>query len=116
MTRTTDLTSSAATAAALLGISVLSTIDTVPAALAAGSLSTLTLLGLAHVGLWPYRDRIPRPASYVVGVGCAGVGIALISALLDTWVMLIAFVAVFGPGSTTSRAPIPIRVWCGSSG
>ena len=48
---------------------------------------------------------MPRPASYVVGVSCAGVGTTLISILLDAqqatisaWLILIAFVAVFAPG------------------
>lgn len=87
-----------AIAGALFAIGVLSQQRTLPATIAAGALTTLTLLGIAHVALWPWRDKMPRPASYVVGVSCIGAGLLLVSALSGLWIVLIAFVGVTLPG------------------
>lgn len=83
---------------AVLLVGVLAQRQTLPAAIAAGALTTLTLLAIAHVVLWPWRDRMPRPASYVVGVSCMGAGLLLMSALSGLWIVLIAFVGVTLPG------------------
>lgn len=87
-----------AIALAVLVVGVLAQRQTLPATIAAGALTTLTLLGVAHVVLWPWRDKMPRPASYVVGVSCIGAGLLLVSALSGLWIVLIAFVGVTLPG------------------
>ena len=92
------LLDAAAVALAVCGVGVLAQRETLPAWVAAGALTTLTLLAVAHVVLWPWRDRMPRPASYVVGVSCIGAGLLLVSALSGLWIVLIAFVGVSLPG------------------
>ena len=74
----------AAIALAVFAVGQLAQRETLPAAIAAGALTTLTLLAIAHVVLWPWRDRIPRPASYVVGVSCMGAGLLLMSRKLHS--------------------------------
>ncbi len=93
-----QLLASGAISLAVFVVGVLTQHQSLPAAIAAGALSTLTLLGLAHVALWPWRDRMPRPASYVVGISCIGAGLLLVSALSGLWIILIAFVGVTLPG------------------
>lgn len=98
MSENAQLLEAAAIALAVCGVGVLAQRQTLPAAIAAGALTTLTLLAVAHVVLWPWRDRMPRPASYVVGVSCMGAGLLLVSALSGLWIVLIAFVGVTLPG------------------
>ena len=87
-----------AIALAVLLVGQLALRQTLAAWVAAGALTTLTLLAVAHVILWPWRDKMPRPASYVVGVSCIGLGLLLVSALSGLWIVLIAFVGVTLPG------------------
>ncbi|MBK9944238.1 MAG: hypothetical protein IPP13_21770 [Kouleothrix sp.] len=84
--------------AGLVATGLLAWMRTLPAAMAAGALSTLMLLIAAHLALWPYRNRMPRPASYIVGTSCSGAGLLLFSSLTDLWIVFIAFVAILLPG------------------
>lgn len=69
-----------------------------PFAILVGSLVTFLLLLAAHILCWPYRDRMHRTHAYVVGVSCIGAGLVVVSALLDMWLIFIAFVGVGLPG------------------
>ncbi|MBK9944345.1 MAG: hypothetical protein IPP13_22320 [Kouleothrix sp.] len=84
--------------AGVITTGILAWVRTLPAAMAAGSLTTLMLLIAAHLALWPYRNRMPRPASYIVGTSCSGAGLLLFSSLTDLWIVFIAFVAIVLPG------------------
>jgi hypothetical protein len=84
--------------AGVITTGILAWMHTLPAALAAGSLTALMLLIAAHLALWPYRDRMPRPASYMVGTSACGFGLLLFSSLTEHWIVIIAFVCITLPG------------------
>jgi hypothetical protein len=63
-----------------------------------GSFLTFVLLVAAHLILWPYRARLRRVHSYVVGVSMIGVGVTMTAFLLGQWIIAITFWAVSGPG------------------
>lgn len=75
----------------------------------AGSFLTCILLIVAHVALWPYRDRMRRVHSYIVGTACIGVGITLTALLLQQWIIAITFWSVAGPGGFAIAAAWWIR-------
>ncbi len=67
-------------------------------AIAAGSAATFLLLLAMHLICWPYRAKMHRTHAYVVGVSCIGAGLFVTAALLEQWLIFIAFVGVGLPG------------------
>jgi hypothetical protein len=69
-----------------------------PLAILTGSIVALALLFAEHVALWPYQERLHQVARYVIGTATIGIGVTLTAALLNVWLIAIAFWCVAGPG------------------
>lgn len=63
-----------------------------------GSVVTFLLLLAMHLICWPYRAKMHRTHAYVVGVSCIGAGLFVTAALLEQWLIFVAFVGVGLPG------------------
>ena len=74
-----------------------------------GALVTSLLLIIAHIALWPYRDRMHRVHNYVVGVSCISVGMLTASALMQQWIVFVTFVCVTLPGGLSIMAAWWVR-------
>lgn len=64
-------------------------------AIFAGCVVSSALLLAAHLGLY---KRLPDEGAYTVGVACLGVGLITTGALLESWVLVIAFGCIAGSG------------------
>lgn len=67
-------------------------------AIAAGATLTFFALLAMHLICWPYRAKMHRTHAYVVGVSCIGAGLFVTAALLEQWLIFVAFVGVGLPG------------------
>lgn len=70
----------------------------IPFALLLGASVTFLLLLAAHLICWRWRDQMHRTVAYCVGVSCIGAGMLTVSALLQDWLIVVAFVTVALPG------------------
>ena len=75
----------------------------IPFALLLGANVTFLLLLAAHLICWRWRDQMHRTVAYCVGVSCIGAGMLTVSALLQDWLIVVAFVTVALPGGGDCR-------------